>query len=137
MPTDPAGRPHQEFEIGPAIPVLRMLDEDTAKAFYLGYLGFEVDWECRFTPDAPVYMQIRLGTALIHLNGHAEEDAPITQVNIQVLGLENYCQHLIAKKANYPTPCVEDPRYVGRDTDMNIDDPFGNELVFCSQQTET
>lgn len=137
MPTKENKTPRGDFEIGAAIPVLRMLDEEKARSFYLDYLGFQIDWECRFTPDAPVYMQVRLGTALIHLNGHAEDDAPITQVNIQVLGLDNYCEHLIAKGANYPTPCVEDPRYVGRNTDMNIDDPFGNELVFCSQRTET
>lgn len=115
---------------------MRMLDEDTAKAFYLSYLGFEIDWECRFDPDAPVYMQIRLGTALIHLNGHADEDSPVSEVNIQVKGLEHYCQHLIAKGASYPTPCLEDVRYVGKKTDMNVDDPFGNLLVFCCQRTE-
>ena len=113
-----------------------MFDEAKAKAFYLDYLGFEVDWECRFTPTAPLYMQIRLGGALIHLNGHADEDAPISRVNITVLGLQNYCDYLIAKGAEYPKPSVVDPRFQGRNTDMNIDDPFGNGLVFCSQRTE-
>ena len=126
----------RRFEIRSSIPVLRMFDEAKAKAFYLDYLGFEVDWECRFTPTAPLYMQIHLGDAIIHLNGHAGEDAPISQVNIPVRGLENYCQYLIAKGADYPKPEVVDPRYQGRNTDMNIDDPFGNELVFCSQRTE-
>ena len=124
------------FEIRSSIPVLRMLDEAKAKAFYLDYLGFEVDWECRFSPTAPLYMQIHLGDATIHLNGHAGKDAPISQVNIPVLGLQNYCEYLIAKGADYPKPCVVDPRHQGRNTDMNIADPFGNELVFCSQRTE-
>ena len=124
------------FKIRSSIPVLRMLDEAKAKAFYLDYLGFEVDWECRFSPTAPLYMQIHLGDAIIHLNGHAGEDAPISQVNIPVLGLQNYCDYLIAKGAGYAKPCVVDPRHQGRNTDMNIDDPFGNELVFCSQRTE-
>ena len=103
-----------------------MLDEAKAKAFYLDYLGFEVDWEGRFNPTAPLYMQIHLGEAVIHLNGHAQEDAPISQVNIPVVGLDKYCQYLIAKGAGYPKPCVVDPRFLGRNTDMNIDDPFGN-----------
>ena len=124
------------FEIRSSIPVLRMLDEAKAKAFYLDYLGFEVDWEGRFNPTAPLYMQIHLGEAIIHLNGHAEEDAPISQVNIPVVGLEKYCQYLITKGADYPKPCVVDPRFRGRNTDMNIDDPFGNELVFCSEGSE-
>ena len=81
-------------------------------------------------------MQIRLGGALLHLNGHADQDAPIAQVNIPVLGLQNYCEYLIAKGAEYPKPTVVDPRSQGRNTDMNIVDPFGNGLVFCSQRTE-
>jgi hypothetical protein len=79
-----------------------MLDEAKAKAFYLDYLGFEVDWEGRFNPTAPLCMQIHLGEAVIHLNGHAQEDAPISQVNIPVVGLDKYCQYLIAKGAGYP-----------------------------------
>ena len=136
MPTEEHEVPHRGFKIRSAIPVLRMFDEAKAKAFYLDYLGFEVDWECRFSPTAPLYMQIRLGGALIHLNGHADEYAPISQVNIPVLGLQNYCDYLIAKGAEYPKPSVVDPRFQGRNTDMNIDDPFGNRLVFCSQRTE-
>jgi hypothetical protein len=124
------------FELKTSIPVLRMFDEVQAREFYIDYLGFGVDWECQFTPTAPLYMQISFGSAYIHLNGHAKEDEPIGQVNIPVLGLENYCAYLIAKGADYPKPYVEDPRYVGRNTDMNIDDPFGNYLVFCSQRTE-
>jgi hypothetical protein len=127
---------HRGFEIRSSIPVLRMLDEAKAKAFYLDYLGFEVDWESRFNPTAPLYMQIHLGEAIIHLNGHAGENTPTSRVNIPVVGLEKYCQYLIAKGAYYPKPSVVNPRFRGRNTDMNINDPFGNELVFCSERTE-
>jgi hypothetical protein len=128
--------PSRGFKMGSAIPVLRMLDEAEAKAFYLDYLGFQVDWEGRQSLTSPLYMQIRLGDALLHLDGHAGEDAPISQVIIQVVGLQQYCDYLIAMKAEYPKPWPVDPRYQGRNTDMNIDDPFGNYLIFCSQTTE-
>ncbi len=124
------------FEVRSSCPILRMLDEAAGRAFYVDYLGFEVDWECRFTPEAPVFMQVRLGDAHIHLDGHATDASPISQVNIPVLGLQNYCDLLIAKRADYPQPCIEDVRYVGRPTDMNIEDPFGNLLIFSSQTTE-
>ncbi|MCA8985680.1 MAG: glyoxalase superfamily protein [Planctomycetaceae bacterium] len=124
------------FEIRSSIPVLRMFDEAKAKAFYLAYLGFEIDWESRFSPTAPLYMQIHLGDAILHLNGHAKEDAPISEVNIPVLGLQNYCDYLNAKGADYPEAIAVDPRYQGRNTDLNLWDPFGNYLVFCSQTTE-
>lgn len=124
------------FEVRSSIPVLRMFDEAQAKAFYIDYLGFEVDWESRFSPTAPLYMQIHLGDAILHLNGHAKPDAPISEVNIPIRGLQNYCDYLIAKGANYPKPIAVDPRYQGRNTDLNIYDPFDNYLVFCSQTTQ-
>ena len=132
MPTIENDQPINEFEIGSSIPVLRMFDESKARAFYIDYLGFIVDWAHRFESNeqSPLYMQIHLGDAVIHLNGHAEEDAPISEVRIPVLRLENYCTYLCEKKANYPKPSVVDPRYEGKNTDMNIFDPFDNYLVF-------
>lgn len=126
----------QGFEVRSSIPVLRMFDEAKAKAFYLSYLGFKIDWEARFSPTAPLYMQIHLGDAILHLNGHATEAAPIAEVNIPILGLQNYCDYLNAKGAEYPQAVAVDPRYQGRNTDLNIWDPFGNYLVFCAQTTE-
>ena len=59
------------FQTGSSIPVLRMSEEAAAKAFYVDFLGFEIEWENRFedSPESPLYMQIRLGQAVIHLNG--------------------------------------------------------------------
>ena len=135
MSASPNKSPHG-FEVRSSIPVLRMFDEATAKAFYLAYLGFEIDWESRFSPTAPVYLQIHLGDAILHLNGHAQEDSPIAVVNIPVLGLQNYCDYLNSRGAGYPEAVAVDPRYQGRNTDLNIRDPFGNTLILCSQMTE-
>ncbi|MBT5873254.1 MAG: VOC family protein [Candidatus Latescibacteria bacterium] len=121
------------YQFESSIPVLRMLDEARAKAFYIDYLGFEIDWEHRFeaaTTNSPLYMQIHQGDAVIHLNGHAEQDASTSEVRIPVRGLEDYCAYLRAKNADYPKPSVVDPRYKGTNTDMNIFDPFDNYLVF-------
>ena len=121
------------FALHSSIPVLRMFDEAAAKAFYLEYLGFEMDWEHRFEPassSSPLYMQVHQGEAVLHLNGHATPETPVAEVRIPVQGLENYCEYLRAKRAEYPLPSVVDPRFTGRPTDMNIYDPFGNYLVF-------
>ena len=120
------------FQIGSSIPVLRMFDERAAHAFYVDYLGFEIEWEHRFeeNPRSPLYMQIRLGQAVIHLNGHATQDTPYAEVRIPVRGVQAYCNHLRAKEAKFPKPSVVDPRYAGRKTDMNLIDPFENYLVF-------
>ena len=122
--------PPGEFHVESSIPVVRMLDEAQAKAFYVDFLGFEIEWEHRFSDDAALYMQIRLGGAVIHLNGHAGDDSPITEVRIPVRGVDAYCKHLRAKLSSEPKPCLVDPRYEGEGTDMNIYDPSGNLLVF-------
>ena len=46
------------FQIGSSIPVLRMSEEAAAKAFYVNFLGFEIEWEHRFedSPESLLYM---------------------------------------------------------------------------------
>ena len=39
-------------------PILRIFDEFRAKEFYVEFLGFKVDWEHRFEPGLPLYMQV-------------------------------------------------------------------------------
>jgi len=123
------------FTIGSSIPVLRMLDEEKARAFYVDYLGYAIDWEHRFNdaPSSPLYMQIRLGSSVLHLNGHAEADAPVAEVRIPVDGVEAYCMHLNEKDSPFEKQEVVDPRYEGKPTDMNIVDPSGNLLTFWSR----
>ncbi len=120
------------FHVGSSIPVIRMLDETKGKAFYVDFLGFTIDWEHRFreSKTSPLYMQIRLGEAIIHLNGHAGDDSPVSEVRIPVQGLELYCEHLCEKVPHGSRPSLVDPRGKGEGTDMNIYDPFGNLLTF-------
>ena len=124
----------KNFGIESSIPVLRMLDEAKGRAFYVDYLGYNVEWEHRFDEEAtsPLYMEIRLGNSVLHLNGHAEPDAPICEVRIPVKQLKDYCEYLTqrAKDLSFGKPEIVDPRYEGRLTDMNIVDPSANHLVF-------
>src|ERR1700720_2445823 len=39
-------------------PILRIFDESKAKEFYLGFLGFKLDWEHRLGDNFPLYAQI-------------------------------------------------------------------------------
>lgn len=124
--------PTAEFQIHSSIPVLRILDEAVARSFYLEYLGYKIDWEHRFSDSAqsPIYMQISHGDSILHLNGHATEETPVCEVRIPVDGLQKYRDYLASKNSRYSDPAIVDPRYSGRNTDMNILDPFGNHLVF-------
>ena len=48
------------------VPILRSFDEGKAREFYVGWLGFTVDWEHRFEPGLPLYMQVsRAGIVLL------------------------------------------------------------------------
>lgn len=40
------------------IPIMRIFDEQKARDFYLGFLGMTLDWEHRFEPGYPLYMQV-------------------------------------------------------------------------------
>lgn len=122
------------FSVKSSIPVLRMLNEAKTKSFYLNELGYETDWEHRFSesPTSPLYMQIHLGESVLHLNGHADEDSPVCEVRIPVQGLDAFCEHLRQNETHIENLEIVDPRYEGRPTDLNIIDPSGNQLVFWS-----
>ena len=126
--------PANPFSLKSSIPVIRMLDEAKAKSFYLDFLGYRIDWEHRSSDvvDSPLYMQIHQGDSILHLNGHAESDAPVCEVRIPVENLDQYCEYLCAKTTGPEKPSVVDPRYEGRKSDMNLIDPSGNHLVFWS-----
>ena len=59
-----------------AIPILRIFDEAKAREFYLGFLGFTVDWEHRFEDGLPLYMQISRGDLVLHLSEHHGDCCP-------------------------------------------------------------
>ena len=50
------------------IPTFRILDYKKAMDFYIQGLGFNIDWEHRFGPTEPVYMQISRNGLTLHLS---------------------------------------------------------------------
>lgn len=120
------------FQLGAAIPVIRMLDEASARKFYFQILDFVVDWEHRFrdTPESPLYMQVSWQNVTIHLNGHAEEDSPVAEVRIPVDSLTAFCSFVNARLPEGTEVQAVDPRYTGSATEVNLRDPSGNMLVF-------
>ena len=53
------------------IPALRITDFHRSKAFYTDGLGFRIDWEHRFEPHFPVFMQVTRDGMTIYLSEHA------------------------------------------------------------------
>ncbi len=115
-----------------AVPILRMFDEAKAKEFYVGFLGFTVDWEHRFDDDAPLYMQISKDACIVHLSEHYGDASPGATLRIETTELEAFQQQLSARKYKYarPGPPHETP-WATRE--LAIGDPFGNTLIFTSR----
>lgn len=67
-----------------AVPILRIFDVAKAREFYVGFLGFTVDWEARFDETAPLYLQISRDGLAIHLSEHHGDACPDSTVLVQV-----------------------------------------------------
>ena len=119
------------MQIAPPIPILRMFDETKAREFYLDFLGFEVVFEHRFEPTAPLYMGVRLGDCEIHLSEHHGDGAPGAAIRIKVDDVAAFSEALLAKDYKYNRPGVIDQTWGQRE--MPIPDPFGNRLIFCTE----
>jgi catechol 2,3-dioxygenase-like lactoylglutathione lyase family enzyme len=112
----------------PVIPILRIFDLARAKDFYVDFLGFTVDWEHRFEPDAPVYMQVSRSDCRIHLSEHHGDGTPGTTIRVEVDELEAYHADLVAKRYKYYRPGLQDQEWGLRE--MPVKDPFGNQIIF-------
>lgn len=117
---------------GKTIPILRIFDEAKAKEFYVDYLGFKVDWEHRFSEDAPLFMQILKDGCIVHLSEHHGDCCPGGAVRIETTELEAFEKELVAKKYKCFRPGIEEMPWGSRD--MSIADPFGNKLT-CTDAT--
>lgn len=112
------------------VPIFRSFAEAAAKAFYIDFLGFELTFEHRFDPDAPLYMGVKKGGCELHISEHHGDATPGSTVRIEVDDVHAFCKELNAKKYRNARPGVQHQEW-GWD-DMTIADPFGNKLIFCT-----
>lgn len=111
-------------------PILRIFDEAKAKEFYVDFLGFGVDWEHRFEPGLPLYMQVSKDDCVLHLSEHHGDCCPGAAMRIETRELDAFQQELLAKQYKNARPGIQDMPWGSRD--MAISDPFGNKLVFTN-----
>jgi catechol 2,3-dioxygenase-like lactoylglutathione lyase family enzyme len=86
------------------VPILRIFDVAKAKEFYVGFLGLQVDWEHRFEPDAPVYMQVSRGELVLHLSEHHGDCSPGGCVYVRTTRLEDLHREITAKGYRFMRP---------------------------------
>jgi len=110
------------------IPILRIFSVEKAREFYVGFLGFTVDWEHRFDADAPLYMQVSRGGLVLHLSEHHGDACPGSTVFVRMAGLDGYHREITAKGYRSMRPGIERAPWNARV--MEVTDPFGNRLRF-------
>ena len=89
------------------IPVLRIFDVEKAKAFYLDFLGFQLDWTHQFEENFPLYMQISKDQYCLHLTEHYGDCSPGALVRLHLVELEQFAQQLADQNARFAKPQIE------------------------------
>jgi catechol 2,3-dioxygenase-like lactoylglutathione lyase family enzyme len=110
------------------IPMFRIFSVEKAKEFYVGFLGFKVDWEHRFDPQAPLYMQVSREGLVLHLTEHHGDCTPGSQAFVVMRGLDDLHKEITARNYPYMNPGIQDVPWRARA--MTVTDPFGNRLAF-------
>jgi catechol 2,3-dioxygenase-like lactoylglutathione lyase family enzyme len=111
------------------IPVLRSFDEAKAREFYVDWLGFTVDWEHRFEPGFPLYMQVSRGGIVFHITEHHGDCTPGSYVRVKCRGVEALHAELTAKTYKNNRPGLERPEWGG--LEMTVVDPVNNRITFA------
>ncbi|WP_339279396.1 glyoxalase superfamily protein [Paenibacillus sp. FSL W8-1187] len=115
------------------VPVLRMLDVEKTREFYLDFLGAELLGEHRHEPSMPLYLFLSLGGCELHLSEHFGDGIPGANVRIETGGVKAYQQSLLAKAYRYARPGLVKPPWGG--LEMTVQDPAGNRLTFFERES--
>lgn len=110
-------------------PILRSFDEDKARAFYIDYLGFQVEFEHRFGPGMPLYLGLIRDGVRVHLSEHHGDTTPGSRLRIEVADIDAFLAEIedrghAALRPGAPT------RQPWGERDLTLTDPFGNRLTF-------
>ena len=116
------------MKLGSVTPILRIFDEAKAREFYADYLGFTVDWDHRFGPGMPLYLQVARGDCVLHLSEHHGDCCPGAALRIAVDDIDGLHAELSGKQYAYARPGIEDTPWETRE--LSVRDPFGNRLTF-------
>lgn len=114
------------------LPIVRIFDEAKAREFYVDFLGFEIDWEHRFSENSPLYMQVSRAGMGLHLSGHHGDATPGSNIFVTMHGVHAYQRELVSKDYRFLRPGVEELPWGDV---MEVIDPFGNRIRFCEQKS--
>jgi catechol 2,3-dioxygenase-like lactoylglutathione lyase family enzyme len=116
------------------VPIFRIFSLEKAREFYLDFLGFKIEWEHRFEPDAPVFMQVSRAGLAINLSEHHGDGTPGSIVYVYMTGVKALHRELNDKKYRHNRPGLQQQDW-GM-TELTVTDPFNNRITF-GERTET
>jgi len=111
-----------------AIPIFRIFDEDKAREFYVDFLGMEIEWEHRFEPGLPIYMQVSKGDLVFHLSEHSGDCTPGSKVFVNTNSLDELYKDISSREYKNCKPAIEDAPWDARI--FTVVDPFSNKILF-------
>lgn len=122
------------MNLGAVTPVLRIFDEAKARAFYVDFLGFQIDWQHRFEAALPLYLQVSRQGCVLHLSEHYGDACPGARVRIACEDVDALQRELIDKQDGYARPQAQSMPWGMRE--MTLHDPFGNRLTFHTDEPQ-
>jgi hypothetical protein len=124
---DEAAQPGEEIAFEQAVPIVGIFDVAKATEFYLGFLGFTVDWEHRYGDNFPLYMQISRSGLRLHLSEHAGDATPGGNMCVYMKGIWEFHKELQVQDYRYMKPGLQDE---GNRLELQVTDPFNNRIRF-------
>lgn len=126
MSVEAVASPSLTVDFAQIVPTLRIGAYSDAVAFYVEWLGFNLDWEWREDPDQPVIMHISRNGQGMFLNEY-EVGVFGAQLLVRVTDLEAYAAELCTRRADSATVFLEPPNEI---PSLRFTDPFGNYIGF-------
>lgn len=109
------------------IPTFRILDYEQAIDFYIHFLGFETDWEHRFSDNDPVYIQVSRNNLTLHLSENKRFQTGMISF-VETSGIQEFHEELTDRNSLESVPMIEVTSW--NTLQLEIVDPFGNTLRF-------
>src|SRR5919106_5544505 len=115
------------------MPTLRITDYARSKQFYVDGLGFHIDWEHRFEPGFPVFMELSRDGLAFFLTDHTG-DCPVGGlIHLYVPDVDAWFDELRLKGVRVQEAPNENLQGL---RSMTILDPDGNNLHICTRLPE-
>jgi catechol 2,3-dioxygenase-like lactoylglutathione lyase family enzyme len=101
------------------IPIFRIFDVKKAREFYVGFLGFAVDWERHFDEGSPDHIQVSRGDLTLRLSEHHGDCCPGSTVFVWMEGIDEFHRGITSKGDKFHRPVIETTFYDSRSVQIN------------------